>query len=412
MKNKPEKLFSGPVCGNNFVEKGEECDCGLPHHCNNTCCDPWTCKLRSNATCATGECCDLDTCKVKEAGTMCRDAYGECDLPEFCVGDSEFCPDDVYKRDTEECKDGNAFCYQGTCRTRNDQCRLLWGPSGESSEQCYQKNSNGSRHGNCGINLTSKPQKTYIRCKQEDIYCGLLQCRHLNERLEFGMESVAVLAHTFINYGGSIIPCRVANIDLGLDTVDPGLTPNGAKCGDGKMCVDQKCLPIENLRNTGAALSCPDCGGNGVCNSKGHCHCDDGWAPPFCQTPGVGGSVDSGPASNPDSKFKFFETSMNIQTNFFMNFSSTAGGFKKIMLIFFVGVVPTCAIFAILILYLRHKNFKIFRQSPNMYVSPKIATINGSKKFSKNNISNGMLLSTTNPDLLSKSSDLLHCERY
>lgn len=52
-------LFEGPVCGNSFVEDGEECDCGLPEKCTNNCCDPVTCKLRGNATCATGACCDL-----------------------------------------------------------------------------------------------------------------------------------------------------------------------------------------------------------------------------------------------------------------------------------------------------------------------------------------------------------------
>ncbi len=41
-----------------FVEAGEECDCGLPEHCDNPCCNPYTCKLHVNATCATGECCD------------------------------------------------------------------------------------------------------------------------------------------------------------------------------------------------------------------------------------------------------------------------------------------------------------------------------------------------------------------
>lgn len=139
LRNKPTKLFDSPQCGNGFVEPGEQCDCGLPKFCENTCCDPSTCMLYANASCATGECCDLKTCRPKTAGTECRSADGECDLPEYCTGESEYCPLDVYKRDTELCDSGNAFCYQGSCRSRSNQCKILWGPSGESSEHCYKK---------------------------------------------------------------------------------------------------------------------------------------------------------------------------------------------------------------------------------------------------------------------------------
>ena len=41
---------------------------------------------------------------------------------------------------------------------------------------------------------------------------------------------------SYINSGGSIIPCRTAIVDLGLNQVDPGLAPDGAKCGEGKVC--------------------------------------------------------------------------------------------------------------------------------------------------------------------------------
>uniref|UniRef100_A0A182R883 Disintegrin and metalloproteinase domain-containing protein 12 n=1 Tax=Anopheles funestus TaxID=62324 RepID=A0A182R883_ANOFN len=330
LMNKPESLFDSPVCGNGFVEAGEQCDCGLPDYCDNSCCDPRTCMLHSNASCATGECCDLRTCKPMVGGTVCRQADGECDLPEYCSGESEYCPGDVFKRDTEICDNGKAFCYRGTCRSQNDQCRLLWGPTGKSSEQCYVKNEDGSRHGNCGYN---RVKNEYVKCDEADVHCGMLHCRHLNERLEFGMESVAILSHSFMTYNGSVIPCRTAIVDLGLQKVDPGLTPDGAKCGEGKMCLNQMCMSVEKLRASGSGAACPEnCNGKGVCNSEGHCHCESGFAPPLCNLPGHGGSLDSGPATDPNA----------------------TAGFRRLMYIFFCGVVPVCTIFAFVVYYLRN----------------------------------------------------------
>uniref|UniRef100_A0A1B0D4P2 Peptidase M12B domain-containing protein n=1 Tax=Phlebotomus papatasi TaxID=29031 RepID=A0A1B0D4P2_PHLPP len=356
LKNRPTRLFDSPQCGNGFVEKGEQCDCGLPEYCENSCCDPFTCMLHANASCATGECCDLDTCRPRTAGTVCRSADGECDLPEFCTGESEYCPNDVFKRDTEECDGGKAYCYQGSCRSRADQCKVLWGPSGNSSDECYSKNIDGTRHGNCGFERFSNQ---YINCSPEDIYCGMLHCRHLNERLEFGMESVSVLSHSFMNHENRIVVCRTAIVDLGLQTMDPGLAPDGSKCGVERMCVKQKCRPIASLRLEGTGVACPDdCNGKGVCNSQGHCHCDRGFAPPFCDAPGPGGSVDSGPASNPNAGV----------------------GFTTAMYIFFLGIVPFCALVAFLFYYFRQNRTMIKRtpqvpkqlikQSPSKSLSP------------------------------------------
>ena len=55
------------------------------------------------------------------------------------------------------------------------------------------------------------------------------------------------------------------------------------------MCSGQKCIDVPNLSGDCSA----NCGDKGVCNSEGHCHCEEGYAPPFCLTPGPGGSVDS-----------------------------------------------------------------------------------------------------------------------
>ncbi|KAF3425717.1 hypothetical protein E2986_05523 [Frieseomelitta varia] len=347
LRNKPQKLFDSPICGNGFVEPGEQCDCGLKENCDNPCCNVTTCMLHSNASCATGECCDLKTCRPKTAGTECRSAEHECDLPEYCTGQSEYCPVDVFKMDGESCSMGKAFCYQGSCRTHNDQCKLLWGPTGISSDaQCYEMNNKGSKHGNCGYN---RVESSYVKCTDENLLCGMLHCKHLNERLEFGMESVAILSHSFINNGGKIIACRSAIVDLGLNQVDPGLAPDGAKCAPGKMCVNQKCMPVADLRaSVSGGKACPNnCGGNGVCNSLGHCHCNRGFRPPDCTQPGVGGSEDSGPAEDP-----------NARNDFIMA-----------LYIIFLGIVPMIALSSFGVWYLRNPGQHWKKNMMSTYVS-------------------------------------------
>ena len=69
----------------------------------------------------------------------------------------------MYKLDGTACQQSKAYCFRGQCRTHSDQCRLLWGYSGQSSEQqCYAMNTKGTRHGNCGYNLVNK---SYVKCQ-------------------------------------------------------------------------------------------------------------------------------------------------------------------------------------------------------------------------------------------------------
>ncbi|XP_059579173.1 disintegrin and metalloproteinase domain-containing protein 30-like [Alligator mississippiensis] len=58
------------------------------------------------------------------------------------------------------------------------------------------------------------------------------------------------------------------------------------------MCINRTCVSTNILE-----YYCRDekCNGQGICNSNGNCHCDFGWAPPYCTEKGSGGSLDSGP---------------------------------------------------------------------------------------------------------------------
>ena len=70
-----------------------------------------------------------------------------------------------------------------------------------------------------------------------------------------------------------------------------------------QMCVDQRCVSVISV----TAGGCPGgCHGRGVCNSRRHCHCDPGWAPPNCTRRGVGGSLDSGPDLQREGKTCLF----------------------------------------------------------------------------------------------------------
>ena len=61
------------------------------------------------------------------------------------------------------------------------------------------------------------------------------------------------------------------------------------------MCIDRRCQYIEDLKFPKCYMGCS---GNGVCNTRGNCHCDAGWAYPLCDRAGSGGSIDSGPAGD------------------------------------------------------------------------------------------------------------------
>ncbi|CAB3227732.1 unnamed protein product [Arctia plantaginis] len=379
LRNKPKSIFDSSTCGNGFVEPGEQCDCGAPavgdsHNSCRACCDPRTCLLRENATCSTGMCCDLKTCRPMAVGTVCRSAKSECDLPEYCTGQSEYCPDNVYKMDTIPCGSGEetAYCVKGGCRSHSDQCRLLWGSSGKSCPNDIYNHNMKAGYGGCGFDRLSN---TNQQCEKHDVMCGRVLCTHLSKSsrstgdLQIGSENS--VHYVSLKSSERILTCFAASVDLGLSVVDFGMVPDGAKCGDGMMCLQQECVSVDTVRERIAHVDssvCPsDCSSHGVCNSLGHCHCEPGFAPPLCAEPGAGGSYDSGPASDESSdSCQISKLSLARKKRFFKcPLTETPlvqeSVLRKLMValyVIFLGVVPAIALILIIIFCYRNKGFE------------------------------------------------------
>ncbi|KAA0717939.1 Disintegrin and metalloproteinase domain-containing protein 8 [Triplophysa tibetana] len=174
MPNESE-IYGGPVCGNAFVEKGEECDCG--------------------------------TVEPNQMGSLCRRSAHDCDLEEYCTGESAFCPKDDYRMNGLPCNYNQGYCYNGQCPTHKEHCKLLWGSDAEvDDDTCFHYNV---------IDRTSK--------SAEHIKCGKIYCAG-------GKEFP-------ITQNKRKVTMRLRSCNMAVDpspTEDLGMVPTGTKCGPNK----------------------------------------------------------------------------------------------------------------------------------------------------------------------------------
>ncbi|MEQ2287880.1 Disintegrin and metalloproteinase domain-containing protein 9 [Ameca splendens] len=283
---RPDDAYSAPFCGNRLVDVGEECDCGSEKECEeDLCCEYQTCKLKAGAQCAYGECCS--NCQFLPGGTVCRSRKDECDLPEYCNGSTSFCQSDVFVQNGHPCRNQQAYCYNGRCQHHDGQCQALFGAKATAApEICFKDvNSKGDRFGNCGYQHNG-----YKKCESRNALCGKLQCLNVEEGTVFGIQPSII---TTPIHGAK---CFGVDFMLGSDVPDPGMVNEGTKCGDNKVCMNFECRNADVLNYDCDVEN--KCHRHGVCNSNRKCHCDYGWAPPFCELSGYGGSEDSGPTWN------------------------------------------------------------------------------------------------------------------
>uniref|UniRef100_A0A3B5MZ56 ADAM metallopeptidase domain 23 n=1 Tax=Xiphophorus couchianus TaxID=32473 RepID=A0A3B5MZ56_9TELE len=277
--NRPTKLFEVAHCGNGYVEVGEECDCGLRSDCHKGCCKK--CSLANGAHCSDGPCCNV-TCLFYPRGYSCRYAVNDCDISETCTGDSGQCPPNLHKQDGYMCQVNQGRCYTGECKTRENQCKYIWGSKAGSSEKfCYEKlNTEGTEKGNCG-----KDGDRWIQCSKHDVFCGYLLCTNVGRTPRIGMMKGDITPTSF-NHQGNVIQCTGAHVLLDDDT-DLGYVEDGTPCGPSMMCLDHKCLPIQSLNMSTCPIG-PNgqvCSAHGVCNNEATCTCDATWAGTDCSMP-------------------------------------------------------------------------------------------------------------------------------
>ncbi|XP_054642466.1 disintegrin and metalloproteinase domain-containing protein 23 isoform X3 [Dunckerocampus dactyliophorus] len=274
--NRPTKLFEATECGNGFVEVGEECDCGARAECYKGCCKK--CSLANGAHCSDGPCCN-NTCLFLPRGYSCRYAVNDCDISETCSGDS-----------------GQGRCYSGECKTRENQCRYIWGPKAGGSEKfCYEKlNTEGTEKGNCG-----RDGDKWMQCSKHDVFCGFLLCTNIGRNPRIGTMKGDITPTSF-NHQGRLIDCSGGHVLLD-DETDLGYVDDGTPCGPSMMCLDRKCLSIQSLNISTCPIG-PNgqvCSAHGVCNNEATCTCDTTWAGTDCSMPDPPKAPDTTPTQGP-----------------------------------------------------------------------------------------------------------------
>ncbi|CAH8866105.1 unnamed protein product, partial [Trichobilharzia szidati] len=378
--SKDSKSFTD-TCGNGHIDRGEECDPGVvrpvsttssslsstTNYTNNpmSCCNLDTCLAAVWAVCTHGPCCHQ--CRLKPKGSVCRPAFDQCDLPEFCTGTQPSCPLDLYLENGSPCltrsvqsllggvapvsssstpssssppspsssadaanpqnsssvvnqhiiENHKSLCYQGRCPTRHSQCQMIWGQTAtEAADYCFHLH-NTKTDGACGVRGK--------HCAPEHAKCGLLQCqggkpRPTSLEAQSGQPFV-----TYTEHNGRQFECKYLAHSSKVRFV-----PEGAACAPDRYCFHQECVlphvafrsncpagPINQQLNDGRIIyQNVTCSNHGLCTSAGFCLCHPQWTGNACEIEVVNANQSTPIHTNNDNNNeKLNTTSSSIQSS-------------------------------------------------------------------------------------------------
>uniref|UniRef100_A0A3B1JIE8 ADAM10 endopeptidase n=1 Tax=Astyanax mexicanus TaxID=7994 RepID=A0A3B1JIE8_ASTMX len=181
LKIKKDKCFvvsDQPICGNQILEVGEECDVG--HNESDPCCYSsrgpvgHQCRLKPNKQCSPsqGLCCS-SSCEFRNPGLTCEED-SECRTKSECTGFSASCPKPAAKPNMTLCSLGTRVCLNGECSRSLcliydlEQCDCPGENKKEKCHMCCQQKGNP----NTCASTTSSVLSMHFKGKQVALVPG------------------------------------------------------------------------------------------------------------------------------------------------------------------------------------------------------------------------------------------------
>ena len=284
--NQSGKLICGPASGSGACFNDNDCasfpgqDLCTKAVCNqttNACvlAPAKTCPSSSNPCVARTEC-DPTTGNCREipgnAGTVCRPAQGDCDLPAVCTGESNQCPDNPFRPPTFVCQTAQGEC-EGPALCTGDSAQCPNNPLLTTDVMCREA------AGDCDLPAFCTGESN--QCPDNPFRPNTFVCQEANGPCQVAATCTGNSAQcpaNGIKVDGT--PCNNDNDLCTLEECRSGVcrpTGNTVNCSTTTTCKVSVCAPAtgtcveQNAPPNTPCTSTNRCITGATCNSNGTC---------------------------------------------------------------------------------------------------------------------------------------------